>query len=379
MRRVFFKLAGLAVKIVDLIFRREVPFPPRRIFFIRTHAIGDVMLTTAAVRAVKLAWPDTRVTMIVGERSRRVLEGNPYIDSLESFPEEWWFRKQYWKILKLTLHLRRKPKDVLVILHASPLIHLWGALLDAPIRTGFDENGSGFALTHPVTRKEEDYNRYLGDVNLDLVRVLGISSADCLPDYFPGRSELEGARRFLPDPERKSGRPLIGLAPGGGRNAFEKISVKHWPAAHYAQLMIELSREREIDFLLLGDKNDGKIDEIIALADGRAGFVNLKGKTDFRELGAVINHLDLLVTNDSSPLHLAVAMKKPVVALFGPTANWALFPPGANRTALQSPAKCSPCYTYGRFPGCPAPFCMTELSVEAVKETVLSLCRSLRI
>lgn len=364
---------GLVIRALDALSRKKAPFPPERVYLLRTHAIGDVLLTTPAVRAIKSAWPRTHITMLVGQKSRPVLEGNPYIDSLESFPEEWWFEKKFAKILKLTWRLRQKPKDALVILHASPLIHLWGFLIKAPIRVGFDENGSGFALTDRVVRTKKDYERYLADVNLDLARAMGIQADDPQLDFFPQEDELEAARGFLPPPGKTGRRFLVGVAPGGGQNAFEKISVKHWPAAHYAELMTGLSTGRDIEFFLLGDKNDVQVDRIVQMAGPNVKFTNLKGRTTFRELAALIYHLDLLVTNDSSPLHLAVAMKKPVVALFGPTANWTLFPPGRNRTALQSPAQCSPCYTYGRFPGCADPSCMAELPVKQVKEAVESL------
>lgn len=392
-----YRTLGFVIRVLDVVPRKKASFPPRRVYFLRTHAIGDVLLSTAAVRAVKLAWPQTHVTMLVGRKSRPALEGNPYIDVLESFPEEWWFGKKFGKILKMTWHLRRKPKDALVILHASPLIHLWGFMIGAPIRVGFDKGGSGFALTHRVVRKEEDHDRYLGDVNLDLAKALGISADDPGLDFFPHEEELRAARRFLsehrenldasalapPSGEVPVGAPnrlfTIGIAPGGGRNAFERISVKQWPAGHYADLMIELSKERHVEFFLLGDENDVQADEIAQMTSGHVQLTNLKGKTTFRELAALIYHLDILITNDSSPLHLAVALKKPVVALFGPTANWALFPPGPDRMALQSPAECSPCYTFGRFPGCPKPACtaMAELSVSTVLTAVESLLGSM--
>jgi heptosyltransferase II len=381
LKRLLFGVLGLLIRALDLILRKKLPFPPRNIYFLRTHAAGDVLLATAAVRAARLAWPQAHISMLVGQRSRQALEGNPYIDSLESFPEEWWFGKKYGKILGLTYRIFRKRKDVLVILHASPLIHLWGFLLNAPIRVGFDENGSGFALTHPVARENEDYDRYLGDVNLDLVRALGISTQDSQLDFFPSEAELNAVRRFIPVPGSANRRLLLGIAPGGGQNAFEKTNAKHWPAGHFAKLIASLAGKHAIDFLLLGDRNDARIGEAIEIANGcdeRIRLVNLMGKTTFRELAALIHYVDILVTNDSAPLHLAVAQDKPVVALFGPTANWALFPPGPGRQALQSPSPCSPCYTYGRFPGCPAPNCMADLSVQTVEKSAESLIEELR-
>ena len=132
--------------------RRPPPelHPPDHIFLVRTHAIGDVLLTTPVLRALKQAWPRTRLTMLVGEKSRPVLEGNPHLDAILSFPESYWFRHQWGHIWRLTRSYRAMSKEVLILFHASPLLHLWGWLLAAPVRMGFDAEGSGFSLTHRV-------------------------------------------------------------------------------------------------------------------------------------------------------------------------------------------------------------------------------------
>jgi heptosyltransferase-2 len=345
--------------------------PPTHLFLLRTHAIGDVLLTTPVIRALKQAWPQTRITMLVGEKSRPILEGNPYIDRLLSFPESWWFNHQFSQVWRLTRTLRQYPKDGLILFHASPLLHLWGFLLKAPLRVGFDNQGSGFSLTHRVPLSTQS-QRYLGDINLDLVRILGLPGGSLELDLFIQGPELQAVKRFLPRQTKRQ--LLVGIAPGGGQNPLEQISVKQWPMDHYVKLLLALSRLYPVDFLLLGDQYDTQVDEIAAqVSQGGAKVINLKGQTTLRELAALIHHLDLLITNDSSPLHIAVALKKPVVGLFGPTAARALFPGGPNRVALQSPAACSPCYAFGRFPGCSAPTCMAAITVESVTQAVEAL------
>jgi len=345
--------------------------PPSSLLLLRTHAIGDVLLTTPVIRALKQAWPQTRLSMLVGHKSRPVLEGNPYLDEILSFPESWWFQHRFDKIWTLTRRLRRYPKDGLILFHASPLLHLWGCWLKAPLRVGFDSQGSGFSLTHKVPLSTGS-RRYLGDINLDLVRILGLPAGSPELDLFLQADELKSAQRLLPD--KTAGPRLVGIAPGGGQNPLEQISVKQWPPEHYVKLLIRLSRLFPLIFVLLGDRHDTAIEAIAAQVAGHGvQTLNLRGRTTLRELAAVIQQLDLLITNDSSPLHLAVALKTPVVSLFGPTAAWALCPSGPRRLALQSPAACSPCYPFGRFPGCPAPNCMAAISVEAVTEAAASL------
>jgi lipopolysaccharide heptosyltransferase II len=349
--------------------------PPEHIFLVRTHAIGDVLLTTPVLRALKQAWPRALLTMVVGDKSRPVLEGNPHLDAILSFPEVWWFKRQWAKIWQLTRSYRRLPKEMLILFHASPLLHLWGWLLGAPVRVGFDTDGSGISLTHRV-RLDLQGRRYLGEVNLDLVRALGLPAGKAEPEIFLSTGELAAGARLLAAAPR--GRWLVGLAPGGGQNPLEQIAVKHWPASHYTQLLEQLASASPITAVLLGDRQDVQVDGIARSLEAMGlQVLNLKGRTSLRDLAAVISHLDLLIANDSAPMHLAVALRTPVLALFGPTAAEALFPAGPHRLALQSPAPCSPCYPFGRFPGCPDPSCMAALPVAMVYEVAAELLAGL--
>jgi ADP-heptose:LPS heptosyltransferase len=348
----------------------EIP-PPDHIFLVRTHAIGDVLLTTPVPRALKEIWPRTRLTMLVGNKSRPILEGNPHLDTILSFPESWWFDHHWDNIWQLTRGYRCVSKEVLILFHASPLLHLWGWLIKAPVRVGFEVEGSGFGLTHRVPLDLRGY-RYLGEVNLDLVRALGVPARSSELEIFLTAAEQATGARFL---AAASGKPwLVGVAPGGGQNPLEQLTVKQWPAAHYVQLLEKLANVFPLTAVLLGDRQDTQVDGMAQLLRTRGVEVlNLKGCTSLRELAAVIYHLDLLITNDSAPMHMAVALNTPVLALFGPTAAAALFPPGPHRVALQSPAPCSPCYPFGRFPGCSQPSCMAALSPAAVYQAVTTL------
>jgi lipopolysaccharide heptosyltransferase II len=351
--------------------------PPARIFLIRTHAIGDILLTTPVLRALKQALPSVHLSMLVGESSRPVLENNPRLDDLLSFPESWWFKHRWSEIWRLTHCCRQFPKDALILFHAAPFLHLWGRLMKAPLRVGFDNNNSSMCLTHPVPLDIRG-NRYLGDINLDLVRSLGVPAENAELEIFLTAAELSTGAKLLSKKDERHW--LIGVAPGGGQNPLEKISVKQWPAAHYVQLLQRLLDNYPVTVALLGDRHDNQVDCIAESLKSRKGrVINLKGRTKVRELAGVINHLDLLITNDSSPMHLAVALKTPVVALFGPTSAKALFPAGPLRLAVQSRASCSPCYPFGRFPGCPSPRCMQELAVDRVYRAVTELLDKLKI
>ncbi len=341
----------------------------------RTHAIGDVLLTTPAIRALKQAWPATELTMLTGGKSLPVLAGNPYLDHLVGFPEAWWFSRQVGKIMGLTRAIRGCPKDGVVLFHGSPALHVWGLLLKARLRVGFDHRLSGLFLTHKV-KLNFGRERYLGDISLDLVRALGVPAEDPTPELFLQASEVREAQRFIP--ALGQGCWLIGVAPGGGQNPLEQVTLKQWPWQSYAQAIIEISKSFPTFFLLLGDRHDrqlGRIYQQLTQAGVRAS--NLQGQTTLRELAALISQLDLLITNDSSPLHIGTALKTPLLALFGPTAAEALFLPGPNRQALQSPAPCSPCYPFGRAPECRDPWCMAAISWQSVATAAAALLEGL--
>ncbi|MBM4286789.1 MAG: glycosyltransferase family 9 protein [Deltaproteobacteria bacterium] len=349
--------------------------PPRRLFLVRTHAIGDVLLTTAALRALKKGWPQTQLVMVTGDRSGPALAHNPYLDNLLTFPESWWFSRDLRKLAQLTRLLSRCPKDGLIMFHASSLVHLWGLLLRAPRRVGFWQRGPKFLLTRNVPLVF-GADRYLGDIFLDLVRALGLQADDPKPEIFLTPTERQQAQRILP--ETLPGRWLIGVAPGGGQNPLEQVTLKQWPPSSYIALLKELAASYPATFLLLGDRRDQQVETIYQDARNAAvDVVNLRGQTGLRELMALIGELDLLITNDSSPLHIATALNTPLLALFGPTAAGALFLPGPHRRALQSSAVCSPCYPFGRAPQCPQPLCMPAIPVDSVSQAVSELLAQL--
>jgi ADP-heptose:LPS heptosyltransferase len=139
---------------------------------------------------------------------------------------------------------------------------------------------------------------------------------------------------------------------------------KRWPAESFAAIADRLT-EHGFRVLLVGGPSDrGTADIVLALA--RPGIVYLVGKNDLGGLAAVFKHCRLVVANDTGPMHLAVGVGAPVVAIFGPSDPAVYGPYGQSEGVVTNESQCSPCFIGGRSPACLDHHCMTQLSAEKV-------------
>lgn len=158
------------------------------------------------------------------------------------------------------------------------------------------------------------------------------------------------------------GKPLVAICPGASYG-----SAKRWPARRFAALAMELIAAQRATIVLVGGSAERNIGcEIAGLV--RAPLLNSIGQTTLREALALLATCDLVVSNDSGLLHMAVAAGRPTVALFGPTDPDRTGPRGGDTAIIRKPVPCSPC----EWRECPIDHpCMNRLSVDEVYDTVL--------
>jgi ADP-heptose:LPS heptosyltransferase len=194
-----------------------------------------------------------------------------------------------------------------------------------PSRLGFHRDGAGFLNT---IRAEFQYDRYLLDQNLDLLARIGIP-----------RSGKEEVRLRIPDPARKAARERLiseGLQPGDPAVAIHPgakfdARYKMWPMENYIRLIREIIPRYRVKVLLIGDPSETEAASACAAAVQNDHLINLAGRTTLAEMAAVIEQSRLFIGNDSGPLHVAVALKKPSIGLFLSTSPDQLLPPANNR------------------------------------------------
>jgi heptosyltransferase-2 len=318
---------------------------PKRILIIRLTALGDVLLATPLLRALRKAFPEAEIDWLVEGYLRPLLIANPHLS--RALPDSPWgherLRQQRYDLIidlqnKLRTAWRRtvlRPRRTLVLRKRS-FVRALGSLLgsDPP------ERGPG-----AVER------------NLALAAVLGIPLQGRELDLsIPPIGSIEAAPLLS-----KAKAPPVGLAPGGTG------LTKRWP--YFAELGQRLIREGHA-VLLLGGLSDAAVLDSVAASLG-AGCLGDTRMLSVAGLAAAIAGCSAIVSNDSGPAHIAAAVGTPVVVLFGPTSPERWTPPGKLVTSLSLGLVCSPCSNHGG-ERCPlgTHACMKDLSVDQVLRTL---------
>lgn len=227
---------------------------------------------------------------------------------------------------------------------------MWRA--GVPVRVGYASSFRSPILTHRVKRPPRhsmhmtEYYFRVAQAVFPEITIGGAGIA--LPS-----SAAQNSYELLP----KTNRPLVGLGFGASYG-----NAKMWPKERYAELIGRLAERADV--VLLGAESDRKMErEIMARAGGKA--ISLVGKTDLAALAAVMSRLSLYVTNDTGPMHIAVGLGVPTIAIFGPTSPEETRPLGANVAVIRHKADCAPCFKRE----CPTDHrCMTAVTVDEIVE-----------
>ena len=313
----------------------------RRLIVRAPNWLGDVVLSLGAVRDLRRNFPGARIEVLARPSVADLYRALGEVDGVRLCPS---FREGI---------AAARGCDAAVLLPNSLGSALQVFLARVPERWGYARDGRGLLLTrrarvpHEVSGVSEAYysRAMLAGVGLKVSATQDLSLR--CPDEWRARgTELLGA-----------GGRWVGLNPGA---AFG--SAKRWPAERYAALADGLARQGGARVVILGSSADRPVADAIAAAMTAPARV-LAGETRLTDLVGVLAGLDLLVTNDSGPMHLAAALGTPLVAVFGPTDWRETAPGGAACQVVREPVECSPC----KLRECPIDHrCMTRVEVERV-------------
>jgi heptosyltransferase-2 len=312
---------------------RTPEFPDEaRFLVVETGFVGDVLVTTPALRAIRAAYPRCSITALIRPASGIVLVGNPNISRLLPLRKE--DRRGPLAVLRVASWVSAQRFDAAFIFRPSFRSALIPAVARVPIRVGLASEGRGFLLTHraPFVREESEVKKHLKVVGL-----VGIP---------PNGYELE---MFLTDEERAEaarllsavpGRPLVAIHPGAN------WPIRQWPADRFAELGARLTTEAGATVTYMAGPSDASA--LAAIRDwyrehGLAGPTVLE-PPNVRVLGAVFEAANVAVTNDSGPLHIASAVGVQAVFIHGPTLVERAHLPDPRHTDLfAADVSCRPC------------------------------------
>jgi len=359
--------------------RRPAPMRPvRRVLLLRLERIGDLLMTREAIALARAAWPDAQIDLAVGSWNAPLARLIPGIATVHTLDVPWLAREgqgQGWPEL-----MRRarawKPLGYDVVLNFEPDIRsnalAW--LTGAPHRIGYWTGGGGAFLTHAAAFEA---TAHVG-VNAErLVRAAADATGTETNAARPGPAHLQ-----LPDAARDRARtlvsalrrPIVGIHVSGGRES------KQWHLDRFADVARQLVRDHGASIVLTGSEADRAMVAHVTTALGDVPVVNAAGALTLVELAGLLAALDVFVTSDTGPMHLASAVGTPVVALFGPADPRRYGPRAARERILRVDLPCSPCGQV-RLPPVRCrghvPDCMDGIQVAAVVAAAAELLEQL--
>jgi heptosyltransferase-2 len=317
------------------------PHHPHKILVRSTNWIGDAVMTTPAVRTIRENFPESEITMLVHPWVSDVFRYSPRVDRLFIY-EKKGRHKGLRGMLQLAGELRQEQFDCAILLQNAFEAVLITLLAGIPVRGGYTTDGRGLLLTHGVHKINELNKKHEVNYYQRILLGLGLRPAvNELELFIPG-NHIDAAKQRIEDltGARLKSAPLIGFNPGA---AFGP--AKRWPEEKFAELAEMLCRRTTARILLFGSAADKETAvRIIGCAGAAASrMIDLTGATTLIEAMALIGECDVFVTNDSGLMHVAAALRTPLVAIFGSTDHIATGPFSDNAVVIRKPLPCSPC------------------------------------
>jgi lipopolysaccharide heptosyltransferase II len=318
--------------------------------------IGDMILLTPTLRALRQTYENSHITMLVRPLVQKLMIDNPYLDELMICPELAKHQRgenrgiplnkggkgvvklshpRLRRDFQLSQHLRELRFDLAVVLHPNSVrsaLIPW--LAGIPERIGTRINGRGIFLTRSVNDRDDihEVKRYLR-----VLELIGIDNPDPKLEFWHTMKDRRTVERILMESGISNADILIGVNPG---TTWE---TKHWELERFARVIDALLKKYKARVVLTGSPAEKPLGDSIQELTS-AEFVNLVGKTDLRQLGALIEQMSFYITCDSGPMHVAAAVNTPTIALFGPTSPIRHAPYGTGHVVIQKQIECSPCY-----------------------------------
>jgi lipopolysaccharide heptosyltransferase II len=328
-----------------------------RVLIIEVNWIGDILFSTPAIR---VRYPGAYIAALVIPRGKLLLLGNNYLDEVMVLDEEGRHRGFRGK-LRLLRDLAKRNFTVAYVLRPSLTRTIWLFMAGIKKRVGFDKKGR-FFLTERVPMPEGmDWHR--ADIYYYLVSRDKIPPEERRCDFFVASADRVFVDKFLEKNAIGSpGKKMVVLHVGGNWD------LKRWPQSHFAALIDALGARYDVAIIITGLFLDYPLaKEIISMAGYKA--FNACGQTNLKQLGVLFQKCDLVISADSGPLHIAMAMNARTISLFGPTSVEMTGPIGHGPHSVLRPRELAckvPCYDTE----CPDNRCMKAITVEQVLEEI---------
>ena len=300
----------------------------QRIIVIDLLYLGDLMFATPFFKELRKNFPRARIDLIVNSNFHPIMEGNSNLDNVYAYNKKWTFGQN----IKFAKLLRNNNYDLGINIHGSWRTTLLLKLIGPSYTIGYGKKGQGLFFSRRLTQPR---NRHMVDVYLQVLQKMGLKVDAGLPS-------LEIKKNIRDEVDKK----LInwGISPKERLIALNTAGTwptKRWTTKGFAQLGDELNRKYG-KVILVGSQEDlSLVEKIVNLMETKP--VIATGKTSLQELAALLARCDLVISNDSGPVHVAAAVGTSTITIFGPSDDVKYRPLGENHKVVKANIDCRPC------------------------------------
>lgn len=325
---------------------------PPNVLAVRFSSIGDVLLTTPLVRAIRLRHPAAQITVLTKQVHVPLLSHNPHVDRVIGL-------RAGRPLANVAADLRTGGYTHRLDLHNSLRTRMLRTLVPGRWST-YPKHRIARALLIYTKRNHYRDTRPMAERYFSAARELDVVPDGKPPDFFLGPDAERQASDWLASAGLAQKRPMIALAPGAAH------ATKRWPVEHWRNLIRRIIAE-DFDIVIVGGPEDAPLGTALSEHSGSRA-VSAAGLFGLQETGAVLQRASALVCGDTGVMHMATGVGTPVVALFGPTVRaFGFFPYSSRGDVLELALSCRPCSTKGG-PRCPLGHhrCLVEIEPEVV-------------
>jgi heptosyltransferase-2 len=330
-----------------------------------TNWVGDAVMTVPALRALRRLFPEAEITLATRPWAKGLFAEADFIDDILVYD-----RKGAFSAIAQSREWRQKRFDLAVLFQNAFEAALIPFLAGVPFKLGYATEKRSFLLTHPIELPEWRSSKHEVFYYLYLVAALeqAVSGSNNVIDHDPdislSLSEFSQAQAsaLLRSNGLVEGKGIVAICPGSINSR-----AKRWPPERFAALADRLLDDNR-KVVLIGSEAEQEVSDEVTKRMKHHPVV-LTGKTNLEQLTALLGLVDLVVTNDTGPAHIAAALGRPTIVIFGPTNPLTTRPFSPLAEVVRHPPDCAPCMLRD----CPIDHrCMTAITVDEIFEKSVS-------
>jgi len=337
----------------------------KSILIVQLWGVGETLLTLPAIRAIRMKFTNSRISVLTTERVKDIFLLDGDVDDVILL------RLNPVSMTKFVLE-NRKRFDLVIDFEEYLNISAIISFFVGKYRIGFSQGKRSLLYDGKV---RYDDRQHVVRTFLDLVRLLGIKYdvVKLIKIDIPIK-DREFVNNLLRGYSVTKNNFIVGIAPGAAESAKSRM----WPKERFAKLSDILIEKYKAKIIFMGNKDETElIKKIVELMENKKGVINFAGKVNLRQLFYLIERCNLVVSNDTGPMHVAAAQRVKAIGLFGPNLPVRWKPYGKGNVALYKKQECSPCINVhlGQVPECKwkgrdYQKCMKAITVEDVLRAV---------